>query len=292
MKSSVAPAQMHCKSQTSRPAWHPSGVHLAAALGIAAWAMATAGCHLTIDLEDYPYPITIWQEGPVDEDVWDTALPDEDTTPSTPQLGPMLVFTELMVRVSAPPDSFQELGEYIEIKNIGDAPADPRRIVISLVESNERILVDNVIESDAERFVVQTLKPIQPGGYFVFVRNDSPYYGITRQLSPGSYYEYGIWYRSIGLPNFTRTLRLLYRVDEFIHEQHDEVGWRQGQLVDLTGENSATLAITEDIALGVRPGFENAKANTDPANWCYHVLPFGEGPLHGSPGQASPERCL
>ncbi|MFU8805010.1 MAG: hypothetical protein ACNA8W_14450 [Bradymonadaceae bacterium] len=259
-------------------------------------ALACAmGCNLPFDLSDYPYPTPI-DPADVDTPLQDTSSDghgaDGEDVPPAPQLGPKLIFTELMIRVSPPPDSFQELGEYIEIKNVGDAPADPRHIVIDLLQSSERINVDRIIDSEAERIIVNGLKAVPPGGYFVFVRDDSDYYGITKDLAPGTYYEYGVWNRPIGLPNFTHTLRLLYEVGPFVHEQHDEVGWEQGHLIDMTGVSTENLQIHEDIAMGVRNHRESAKANSDPANWCYHVLPFGEGFLYGSPGRPSPENCL
>lgn len=270
----------------------PSSDSTAILIGLVVVLLGAVGCNLPFDLADYPYPMRIDVPDEKDAFISDTPGPNIETGPPLPQLGPMLVFTELMIRTSPPPNSFQELGEYIEIKNVGDAPADPRRIVIDLVESSERISVDRVIDSEAERLIVTSLKPVPPGGYFVFVRDDSNHYGITQNLSPGTYYEYGVWNRSIGLPNFTRTLRLLYEVDSFVHEEHDEIGWAQGRLIDLRGESGESLQIIEDIAMGVRQGRESAKANSDPANWCYHVLPFGEGPLYGSPGLPSPDNCL
>ncbi|MBA2661614.1 MAG: hypothetical protein H0U74_04925 [Bradymonadaceae bacterium] len=258
---------------------------------------------MNINTANHPYLYTIVEpdEDVVElpEDVLDDVVEpeeaghDADVTPIE-LLGPKLIFTELMIRPSQPPHSTQELGEYIEIKNIGDSPADPRKIIIDLIETNDRIEVDRVASSQAERIVLQGLRPIEPGGYFVFVREDSDFYQISFHLAQGSYYEYGVWSRQIGLSNQTRTLSLLYEAEEFEFVKQDEVGWRDGSLVDLSGRTPVGLEILRDIALGLRADKEylDGKDRGEPANWCYHVAAFAPGPLYGSPGAATPGDCL
>lgn len=248
----------------------------------------TWSCHLGIDLDDYGYPIP-FDPGPSEADV---GFEDDVDIDEGPSLGPILLITELMIRPSPPPGSTQELGEYIEIYNAGDEAIDPRDLVIEIIETNDRIYIDRLVSTTEEAAVVSSLKPIEPGQFFVFLRQDHSYYGMSDVLETGRYYEYGRWHRSIPLGNFSRTLRLLEIRGEFEFHIHHEVGWRQGSLVDLDGIYTSRLDIRENIALGLRPGITTTKQAADPANWCYHLQRFGDGPLLGSPGRRTPESCL
>lgn len=254
--------------------------------------LSLAGCHLSIELDDYTYP-----HSEPDQDINDTSdarpAPDADVeqTPTKPR-GPQLLITELMIFPSPPPGLTAEFGEYIEIQNVGDTTIDPRSLVIEILESNERIAVDPIVASPEEEAVVQGLRPIKPGDFFLFLRADDPYYQITDNLEPGTFYEYGRWNRSISLPNQSRTIRLVELREDWRFIVHHEVGWRQGSLVDLSERSQIRLDLRKDIALGLRPEITTTDEAADPRNWCYHVLSFSSGPLRGSPGGPTPEGCL
>lgn len=266
-------------------------IHRSFLLSLAAALLLCGGCNLAIDVEDHPYPQPFVE--PPEEDAGTVKDVETDTADASPPTkGPVLLITELMIRPSTPPGESQELGEYIEIYNAGDEPIDPRDLMIELLETNDRIYVDRLISSPEEEAVVTGLRPIEPGGYFIFLRQDDPYYEITESLEEGTYYEYGRWHRSIPLSNFSRTLRLLELRGEFQFHIHHEVGWRQGYLSDLDEISQTRLDIRENIAFGLRPDITDAVKAADPNNWCYHLQRFSDGPLLGSPGRRTPDTCL
>ena len=246
------------------------------------------GCNLLIDLESYPYPLP-FPDDPLPPDAGIEADIFDDPQP---RQGPQLLITEVMIRPSTPPDSTSELGEYIESQNVGDEPIHPRDIVIEILETNDRIYVDRLISTPEERDVFDSLQPIAPGAFFVFLRRDDPYYQITAELPKGSFYEYGRWHRSVSLSNFSRTLRLVEIQDEFSFQIHHQIGWREGYLVDLSGQSHLRHPIREDIAFGLRSGISDPDDAADITNWCYHTTRFGDGPLLGSPGRRTPDNCL
>ncbi len=265
---------------------------------------AAAGCNLTLDVEEYPYRAAGDVDGQTDATVADaepdaadttdsadaadgTDGPDADSKPGEPHL----IFTEVMPDVSTPPETSVELGEYIEVKNVGTAPADPRRIIIQLAGSNRRIQVDAFPTDPEERRVFEALEPIEPGGYFVFVREDHDYYGLTDDLPPGSFYEYGRWFDAVPLSNSSRRLQLAYRAAEFELEAHDAIEWASSKLIDPNGDSTATLPVREDVAWGVHPDHEDPASNDDPAHWCYHADTVGAGVVQASPGAATPSDC-
>ncbi|RDV38155.1 hypothetical protein DV096_10095 [Bradymonadaceae bacterium TMQ3] len=252
------------------------------------WA---TGCNLAIDLEAYPYtalqpdtdlPADAGADAPV-EDTDSPDIPDAD-----PLARPALAFSELMIRVEPPPGESQELGEYIEIVNLGDAPIDPRGVVIELLETNERIEIDRLLDSPKERAVVEALEPIAPGEHFLFYRRANDHYVIEENLDPTASYEYGRWSRPVGLSNFTRSMRLIELEGEFGFVIHDEVAWREGALVDPDGEIGTGRELRENVAFGLRPGQISGR---EPTAWCYHRELLSEGPLFGSPGQPTPASC-
>lgn len=248
------------------------------------------GCNLAIDLDDYPYtalspdsdlPADTGADAPAE----DTELAD---TPDAPPGQPVLAFSELMIRVEPPPGESQELGEYVEIVNLGDAPIDPRGVVIEILETNERIEIDRLLDSPKERAVVEALEPIAPGERFLFYRRANDHYVIEEVLDPAASYEYGRWSRPVGLSNFTRSMRLIELQGEFGFVIHDEVAWREGALVDPAGEIGAGRELRENVAFGLRPG---ERSGREPTAWCYHRELLSEGPLFGSPGQPTPASC-
>ncbi len=269
--------------------------HLISRTLVPALCLALIGlssCHLHVDLEDHPYPLPFEPPDEPDADPSVEDVPELPDDADTPSRGPALLISEVMIRPSTPPVSPLELGEYIEIFNAGDVPIDPLDLIIEVVETNDRIYVDRLVSSPEEEEIVTNLKPIPPGGFFLFLREDHPYYDITDHLDEGTYYEYGRWHRSIPLSNFSRTLRLIEVQGELRFRIHHEIGWRQGFLVDLEGISSTRLDIRENIAFGLRSGVDEREDAERPDSWCYHLEGFSSGPLLGSPGRTSPASCL
>jgi hypothetical protein len=293
----------------------PAHLLVVAALSL----VSVGGCNLHLDVDQYPYQnrsdTALFEDARDDTstDVSDTDVPDSSTDAAidasdssehdisdssdagdtqTPTGKPFLIFTELMPDSSTPPEIGTEYGEYIEVKNIGTAPADPRRIFIQLSGSDRRIKVDPFPSGDVEQEVFDGLQLIEPGDYFVFVRQDDPHYNLTTRLDDGTYYEYGRWFDDVPLSNSSRRLQLSYRASEFDLIHHDAVEWAVNSLIDPTGTSNVTLNIREDVAWGVRPDFEDASANDDPAHWCFHIAPLIASPVKASPGQPTPANCV
>lgn len=263
-------------------------------------SLVSAACNLSIDVDDHPYrgrdvgadaapPDADATDGGADAD----AIEDDgsDDPPDSGTDRHELIFTELMPDVSAPPEEGVEFGEYIEIKNVGTAPADPRRVVIELVDSDRRIRVDPFADNEEEQKVLDGLEPIDPGEYFVFLRRDDEYYGFDQALDPSRYYEYGRFSEDVPLANSSRGLQLAYQPTEFQLEYHDEVAWVDGELIDPSGSSNETLAMREDVAWGVEPESEDKDANADPQNWCYHQETIGAGVIAASPATPTPDDC-
>jgi hypothetical protein len=272
--------------------------------------LAATGCNLSLDLGQYPYSgqrdaalTDAAADTTVDTDERDVSTPTDTGDSSDvvdagdvrdvrkPSGKPYLIFTELMPDSSAPEGENIEYGEYIEVKNVGTAPADPRRIIIQLSGSERRIQVDPFPSGDVEREIFNGLELIEPGDYFVFIRQDAPVYNLTAALDDGTYYEYGRWFEAVPLSNSSRRLQLSYRPSEFQLIAHDAVEWASQSLIDPAGNSNATLDTQENIAWGVHPDFEGAGTNDDPANWCYHVDLLPESDVKASPGGPTPANC-
>lgn len=265
--------------------------------------LVASGCNLNLDLDEYPYRHRDASLREDAADASDTAPRDaHDAQPDVadtgdirdeeqPQGKPYLIFSELMPDSSTPPEENVEYGEYIEVKNVGTAPADPRRIIIQLAGSDRRIQVDPFPSGERERQAFDALQPIEPGEYFVFVRQDTDHYRLTDALEAGDFYEYGRWFDAVPLSNSSRRLQLSYRTAEFHLVEHDAIEWAGHSLIDPTGESSASLAGREDVAWGLHRDFETAAQNNDPANWCYHTEAIAETSVHASPGQPTPANC-
>ncbi len=273
---------------------------------VALLVVGIAGCNLTLDVANYPYQGAGARDaGPLDAraDVADTAELDAaaDTADATEATDasddatsggkPYLIFTELMPDTSAPPGESVEYGEYVEVKNVGTAPADPRRIIIRLAGSNRRIQVNPFPITEEGQRALAALRPIAPGHYFVFVRQDSDYYKLTANLKQGAFYEYGRWSDAVPLSNASRRLVLAYRDSEFHIVIHDTVEWSAHSLIDPEGQSDATLPVREDVAWGLEADFEDDYANNDPAHWCYHVDALPGSPIKASPGAPTPSDC-
>ncbi|MGM0557852.1 MAG: hypothetical protein ACQEVA_15815 [Myxococcota bacterium] len=269
-----------------------------------------SGCNLTIDFDDYPYSGREDVQDVSDdsgdtadttdaadtedtrvEDAADTQMDTSDTTDAEPSDRPVLIFTEVMPDSSVEGTGSVEYGEFIEVKNVGKVAADPRRIVIELEDANRRIAIDPFPSDPEEQEVFDELKPIQPGEYFVFVRQDSDYYRITSNLEAGTFYEYGRWNEQVPLANNERTLTLFYRLSEFEADVTDKIEWVSRSLIDPSLQTAATLEIREDVALGVREVSESQAGNDSPSNWCYHADTIEGSPVKASPGGPTPATC-
>jgi len=289
---------VHTSRRTSRPVVLMSLPHrstsswlrpLLVALASLICALASLGCNLALDLDDYPFT-AIDADANLDAGDLDDATTDNDVSEDDvgPAPRPQLAFSELMIRVEPPPGESQELGEYVEIVNLGDGPIDPRGVVIEILETNERIEIDRILDSPKERSVVEALQPIAPGGRFLFYRRANAHYAMDDVLDPSASYEFGRWGRPVGLSNFSRSMRLIELEGEFGFVIHDEVAWREGALVDPSGEVAVGRELRENVAFGLLPDRDSGR---EPSAWCYHRETFSEGPLMGSPGGPTPASC-
>jgi hypothetical protein len=199
-----------------------------------------------------------------------------------------LRFTELLVDSS--PDNSMELGEYIEVTNVGTAPVNPRFIQIDLVGSSMQIGVDLTPDDMNEQKIFNEIKMLMPGDSFVFVRQDTPMYRITQGLEAGTFYEYGRWNSgtNIGLSNDARTISLLYPDPEtMLPMEHDRLTWHNKQLVEVnTMVSDSPLPIEENIAWSLDPLRYDYGPPSDASDWCYDPGRLtGTRLVRGSPGR-------
>ena len=256
-------------------------------------AGASSGCVLADSANSYPYagPIKVINTNDDGED-----MGEPDTTPPPvdmkPPPAPLLIFTELLIDSSQQQTLLGEYGEYIEIKNVGEGPADPQRIVMLLSDPSadegapvQRIQVALPATRD-ERDVVAALEQIDPGEYFVFVRYESEVAPISELVEPGYFYDYGIYAGGPSMPHLVdRRLELTY-ADPRTPEPFDVVRWRGGSIVSPDG-NEEGVTILEDRAIVLDEASEAPEANDDPKNWCYTADTIGTGTAFGSPGSSS-----
>lgn len=247
-----------------------------------------SGCVLTDSADSFPFnPVLKFNdrdEGNANSVVED--LPELDP--------PSLIFTELLIDAPGSDPSLSERGEYIEIKNVGLGPADPRRITMFLRDPDNplaaaRIKVEDAF-SDEERAVVDGLETIEPGEYFVFIRYEDPTVAaISEQLLPGFTYDFGRYANGPTLPHnqaIRRQLDLGYRFANGETAIFDEVRWDGHEFVDPEGGPERIL-FPEGGAIGVDFGSEGPEANDSPANWC--IPPNLVGEVQGTPG--GPTSC-
>jgi hypothetical protein len=250
-----------------------------------------AGCNLSEPASHYeyqgPYLIITTDQGRPTPDV---EQPEDMHEP--PDMGPagspVLVFTELMLATSATAPTLGERGEYIEIKNVGDAPADPTKIVMILADPArpDQMLGRISIAPPAtpeEIQVVSSLEPIGPGEYFVFVRFETAEAPVSSVIGSGRSYDYGRYASGPAMANDgPRQIELRYN-EAGVIETFDTVRWENGRLVAPDGSGQGP-GIEPDTALGVDAMAESPEGNDDPANWCLHTDVIGEGTSLGSPG--------
>lgn len=266
------------------------------------WVWLT-GCNLTLDTDEYPYTLLVdldagrhdvTLDGVVEPDVPEDMLPDiERDVPVDMPMGEVaLMITELMINTSEMAGgSNGEAGEYIEVKNVGDAAADPRRVSFQIVtESGEPQSIAVTPPTSPDQIEIYTnLLDIQPGDYFVFVRYSTTGFPASTLLDPGTFFDYGKAGASPGLGNSgERTLTVQY-FDGTTIRPHDSVRWNGNALrpSDVTMAEPS-LGVIEDVALSVGRDFESPQLNDDPAHWCQEITEIaGAGTFFGSPGKGA-----
>ncbi len=268
------------------------------AVCLAAMALLAAGCNLDLDTEEFPYRVPLV----IDDDSGNNGVvPDANNTTTTPDMGmeedmapagtPVLMFTEILINTSIMDSSVAlgELGEFIEVKNVGDGPADPRAISMRLTnidnETSGDIFVATAV-SQEQLEIIRGLRQVEPGEYFVFVRHTTTDVPVMDVLDPGKGYDFGRYGEGVPLSNSDeRVLELRYNDGENIITA-DRLRYRNGNLIAANGDAGDSLAYPEDVSLTVRPDSEQPDQNDTPAGWCLSADTFGESIVLGSPGTA------
>lgn len=255
---------------------------------VGACLVLCSGCVLAESADSYPFRPALSVSG--------TNSTPNNTTPNntTPLPPPSLIFTEILIDAPGSDPFVTERGEYIEIKNIGEGPADPRGITMILSDLDELVppgrIEVGIPFSPEEVAAVAALEPIEPGGYFVFARyevtDSAP---LSDVVSPGAIYDYGRFASGPTLPHQEmqrRRLDLGYRYPNGETETFDTLRYEGRALVAPEGTGPG-LAFDVGLALALDASAEDAAANDDPANWC--VPDEMVGSVHGTPG--APTAC-
>lgn len=274
-------------------------------LSLCGVALSTS-CNLAIDTDEYPYqqPIVVADAGQDTIVVPDEGMPlpdmPVDIDPDLPEdvgtdqgmVGtPELMITEVLINTSlVSAIGNGEIGEFIEIKNVGTAPADPRRASFQIVADGgepQTISVPAPINSD-QLAIYMDLKPIQPGEYFVYIRFVSDGVPLATLQPAISYFDYGRSGVVVSLANSgSRTLTLQYFDGKTIRTQ-DSIRWSSNALRPITGELDPSLDVIQDVSLSVGRDFETRDANDTPANWCEEITEVaGPDTVFASPGGPS-----
>lgn len=268
--------------------------------------IGVSGCNLGVELERYPY-VTLLADQQADMRPIPDMAPDleppemgsKDMTPdmppdmSKPKLGVRLIITEVMIKTSKRATSGNnEPGEYIEIANVGDEPAELRRVQLRLDTSNVLVLrIDLGSEPEAqEQAQYDALSVLQPGEHFIFVRDDDEDFGITTDLALGSFFEWHWSQPTLALANTTRALTLAYDKVNGLAFQ-DVVAWSGEDLIDQdTLMADEAYPVTQDVAFVLDERAYTATGNNPVSAWCLatEIIPGNTG-MRGSPGKRS--RC-
>ena len=206
-----------------------------------------------------------------------------------PQEPPLLIFTELLIDAPGSDETVVERGEYIELKNVGDGPADPRNITIFLTDLEQPLLGSVRIEVPppfGNDPVYEGLQLIQPGQYFVFIRYEDPdVAAISEGLRPGSTYDFGRHANGPTLPHQAGAQRALdvgYRYPNGeVEPSFDQVRWVNGELIGI--DDDKPMEFEEGQSLAVDADAEDPIANNNPENWC--SPPDRVGQVQGTPGR-------
>ncbi len=263
-----------------------------------------ASCNLAIDTNDHPYQQSIViADASSDDAVPDqgTPLPDMagDTTPDLApdmeiDMGPVgvpeLMITEVLINTSLLVGN-GEVGEFIEIKNVGSGPADPRQVTFQVVSDGGAPQTISVpTPTNAEQLAIhKALKPILPGEYFVYVRFVSDDFPLTSLTPVPPHFDYGEGGVLVSLGNSgSRTLTMQY-FDGQTSETQDSIRWSSNALRPIAdGELTPSLAVIEDVSFSVGRDFENRTDNDLPDKWCEEITEVaGPGTVFASPGGPS-----
>lgn len=252
--------------------------------------LLSAGCNLSVPASDFPY------EGPFLVIFTDAGEPPQDAEPApdveeSPDEEPELLITEVLVHSSSSELGLGEIGEFIEVRNVGEGPADPRNITLLLVDPSApggvpaRIQVARPTTAEEVK-IVSGLQLIEPGEYFVFARYESPAAPISAGLEPGTWYDYGRYASGPTLSNDQpRVLELRYISGiDVVH--FDSVRWEGGELRPLDDAGPG-LAYPPDVSIGVRSDAEDVVGNDDPQNWCLSEPFIADSEIRGTPGASS-----
>lgn len=264
------------------------------------------GCNLGIDTDDYPYQqlIIIEDTGTGEDvavDVVEDVVEDLDVAVDVeedvevdegPTGAPSLVITEVMVNTSEMSGvGAGEIGEFIEVKNVGTAAADPRRISFQIVSDTAMAQTISVPQPTTEEQVAiqGALQAIEPGEYFVYVRYPAVGLPLEAVLEAGTYYDFGQGGVTVSLANSGERILSVQYFDGKSIRTHDSVRWSSNALRPSDPEvQEPSLTILEDVSLSVGRGFESSEANDTPANWCVEITEVaGPGTFFATPGSGA-----
>lgn len=259
------------------------------------------GCNLGIDTDDYPYQQMIVVEdtgSDVVADVGADVIEEPDTAPDViddvevdegPVGTPMLVITEVLVNTSEMSGiGAGEIGEFIEIKNVGTAAADPRRVSFQIVSDTAMAQTISVPQPTTEEQVTiqGALQAIEPGDYFVYVRYAAVGLPLGSVLAEGTYYDFGQGGVTVSLANSGERVLSAQYFDGKSVRTHDSVRWSSNALRPSDPElDEPSLEILEDVSLSVGRDFETADGNDTPTSWCVEFTEVaGPGTYFATPG--------
>lgn len=258
----------------------------ARSLAICCASTLFAGCNLSEPASSFEYQgefiVISFDQGNGEDQDEDAAPPPDMGPPGDPEL----VITELLIHSNDVRPGAGERGEYIEIRNVGDGPANPRSVALVLIDPNdedalpERIQIAPPLTSE-EVQVVSNLLPIQPGDYFVFVRHEVLSSPVGDE---GRSYDYGRFTNGPSLINDSPRLVELRYVDGADIATHDVVRFGDGEIQALDGEGPG-LAYEVNTSVSVREDSEDPESNDEPSNWCLSDTFFDEGTFRGNPGE-------
>ncbi|MEZ4462896.1 MAG: hypothetical protein R3E66_24845 [bacterium] len=269
--------------------------------------LVISGCNLSIDTDSYPYQrLTIVEDTGVDEGMdtsmvvdsgQDMGMTEEDMSEDAdvdmaPVGEPDLMITEILINTSEINALGNgEVGEFIEVKNVGTAAADPRKISFQIASDSggsQTISVPNPTNAD-QLEVYEQLQSIQPGDYFVFVRFVTDGMPLADVLPAGTFFDYGRAGITVALANSGERILTLQYFDGRTIRPHDSVRWSANALRPTDAMMSEpSRDIIEDVALSVGREFESPMGNNDPSAWCDEITEVaGPGTFFGSPGQGA-----
>ncbi len=273
---------------------------LARRIAIATMAsLAATGCQLTFDLEDYPYsPILIIADAEQDADagpvVEDTGPDVADTGPDVPvdmppdlpePTGPKLVFTEFLIDSSFTAEGAgnDETGEFFEVYNAGDEAAMMALVRIDFLDPSDQDYSDNWI------LQVDPNVTLDPGGYFLIHRGDTPTNDFTTNIAAVRRSDVN----GGGLSNDGKFRRanLVYGV-----QIEDTLYWNNGDMLQCNidtdilscpDEEKANIPGSEGSAFYLRDDAEMLRQDGNFATWCKAADVYITD-LRGSPGVSNP----